>query len=56
MVRGLATVVQVAVVLLLAQRSFGAASSVVATLGRAAVLISVMALVPAVLAILGGAY
>lgn len=54
-VRGLAIVVQVAVVLLLARRSFGAASSLVATLGRAAVLISGIALVPAVLAILGGA-
>jgi hypothetical protein len=55
-VRGLATVVQVAVVLLLARRSFGAASSLVATLGRAAVLISGIALAAAVLAIVGGAY
>ena len=54
-VRGLAAVVQVAVVLLLARRSFAAASSLVATLGRAAVLISGVALAAAVLAILGGA-
>lgn len=47
--------VQIVVVLLLARRSFGAASSLVVTLGRAAVLISGIALVPAVLAILGGA-
>ena len=54
-VRGLVTVLQVVVVLLLARRSFAAASSLVVTLGRAAVLISGIALVPAVLAILGGA-
>jgi hypothetical protein len=54
-VRGLVTVLQVAVVLLLARRSFAAASSLVVTLARAAVLISGIALVPAVLAILGGA-
>jgi hypothetical protein len=48
-------VLQVAVVLLLARRSFAAGSSLVVTLGRAAVLISGIALVPAVLTILGGA-
>ena len=54
--RGSATAVQVALVLLLARRSFGAASTLVATLGRAAVLISGIALAAAVLAIVGGAY
>ena len=54
-VRGLAAVVQVGVVLLLARRSFAAAGSWETTLGRSAVLISGIALVPAVLAILGGA-
>lgn len=55
-VRGLATLVQIGVVLLLARRSFAAASSLVATLGRAAVLIAGIALAPAVLAIIGGVY
>ena len=54
-VRGLATLLQVGVVLLLVRRCLTAAEPREANLARAAVLISGVALVPAALAVLGGA-
>lgn len=54
-VRGLATVVQVGVVVLLARRTFAAPGTREATLGRAAMLISGVALAAGVLAVMGGA-
>lgn len=55
MVRGLATLLQVGVVLLLARRCLTSAEPWAASLARAAVLVSGVALVPAALAVLGGA-